>query len=274
MDRAGDFLASIHVGLRDLIKPGLDMWEVEEYVRRRCKEANVLPLQIGVEGSVMDYPYATCCGLNDEVAHAFPRHYILKDGDLLKVDMVLSEPLDKSVLDVSKLDFNNVAAVKQHTQNYSGGLADSCWAYAVGQVSQEVKDLMDVTKDCLYKGIEQAVVGKRIGDIGAAIQEYAESKGYGVVRDLVGHGVGPTMHEEPMVPHYGRAGRGLRLREGMVLTIEPMINTGSWEIDTDFETGWAHKTLDGGLSCQYEHQFVITEDGPVILTSQGEEGTY
>ena len=88
MDRAGDFLASIHIGLRDLLKPGVDMWEVEEYVRRRCKEENVLPLQIGVEGSIMDYPYATCCGLNDEVAHAFPRHYILKDGDLLKVDMV------------------------------------------------------------------------------------------------------------------------------------------------------------------------------------------
>ena len=96
MDRAGDFLASIHIGLRDLLKPGVDMWEVEEYVRRRCKEENVLPLQIGVEGSIMDYPYATCCGLNDEVAHAFPRHYILKDGDLLKVDMVLSEPIDNT----------------------------------------------------------------------------------------------------------------------------------------------------------------------------------
>lgn len=118
MDRAGDFLASIHIGLRDLIKPGLDLWEVEEYVRRRCKEANVLPLQIGVEGSLMDYPYATCCGLNDEVAHAFPRHVILKDGDLLKVDMVLSEPLDKSVLDVSKLDFDNVAQVKKYTESY------------------------------------------------------------------------------------------------------------------------------------------------------------
>lgn len=274
MDRAGDFLASIHIGLRDLIRPGLDMWEVEEYVRKRCKEENVLPLQIGVDGHIMDYPYATCCGLNDEVAHAFPRHYILKDGDLLKVDMVLSEPLDKSVVDVSKLDFNNVEQMKQYTVDYAGGLADSCWAYAVGNVSEEVKNLMDVTKECLYVGIEQAVVGNRIGNIGAAIQEYAESRGYGVVRDLVGHGVGPTMHEEPMVPHYGRAGRGLRLKEGMVLTIEPMINTGSWEIDTDMKTGWAHKTIDGGLSCQYEHQFVITKDGPQILTSQGEEGTY
>ncbi|HFR4576435.1 TPA: methionyl aminopeptidase [Streptococcus suis] len=274
MNRAGDVLAGVHIGLRELIKPGVDMWEVEEYVRKTCKEKNVLPLQIGVDGEIMDYPYATCCGLNDEVAHAFPRHYKLKEGDLLKVDMVLSEPLDKSVIDVSKLNFNDVAAMKKITQSYRGGVADSCWAYAVGQVSEEVTKLMEVTKECLYRGMEQAVVGNRIGDIGAAIQEYAESLGYGVVRDLVGHGVGPTFHEEPMVPHYGIKGRGLRLREGMVLTIEPMINTGTWEIDTDMKTGWAHKTLDGGLSCQYEHQFVITKNGPVILTSQGEEGTY
>ena len=274
MSRAGEVLSGIHIGLRDIINPGVDMWEVEEYVREICKEKNVLPLQIGVDGELMDYPYATCCGLNDEVAHAFPRHYKLKEGDLLKVDMVLSEPLDKAVVDVSKLNFNDVKAMKKITQTYRGGVADSCWAYAVGQVSEEVQNLMDVTKECLYRGIEQAVVGNRIGDIGAAIQEYAEGLGYGVVRDLVGHGVGPTMHEEPMVPHYGTKGRGLRLREGMVLTIEPMINTGTWEIDTDMKTGWAHKTLDGGLSCQYEHQFVITKDGPLILTSQGEEGTY
>ena len=274
MSRAGEVLSGIHIGLRDIIKPGVDMWEVEEYVRKICKEKNVLPLQIGVDGELMDYPYATCCGLNDEVAHAFPRHYKLKEGDLLKVDMVLSEPLDKAVVDVSKLNFNDVKAMKKITQTYRGGVADSCWAYAVGQVSEEVQNLMDVTKECLYRGIEQAVVGNRIGDIGAAIQEYAEGLGYGVVRDLVGHGVGPTMHEEPMVPHYGTKGRGLRLREGMVLTIEPMINTGTWEIDTDMKTGWAHKTLDGGLSCQYEHQFVITKEGPLILTSQGEEGTY
>ncbi|HFH9833856.1 TPA: methionyl aminopeptidase [Streptococcus suis] len=274
MSRAGEVLSGIHIGLRDIIKPGVDMWDVEEYVRKICKENNVLPLQIGVDGELMDYPYATCCGLNDEVAHAFPRHYKLKEGDLLKVDMVLSEPLDKSVIDVSKLNFNDVKAMKKITQTYRGGVADSCWAYAIGQVSEEVQNLMDVTKECLYRGMEQAVVGNRIGDIGAAIQEYAEGLGYGVVRDLVGHGVGPTFHEEPMVPHYGTKGRGLRLREGMVLTIEPMINTGTWEIDTDMKTGWAHKTLDGGLSCQYEHQFVITKDGPLILTSQGEEGTY
>ncbi|MET3558395.1 methionyl aminopeptidase [Streptococcus rupicaprae] len=273
MDKAGDVLASIHVGLRDLIKPGIDMWDIELYVRKRCKEENVLPLQIGVDGHLMDYPYATCCSINDEVAHAFPRHRRLVEGDMISVDMVLGLA-DKADVDVSKLDFDNVPAMKQVTQSFAGGVADSCWTYAVGEVSEEVKALMQITKECLYKGIEQAVVGNRIGDIGAAIQAHAEGHGYGVVRDLVGHGVGPTMHEEPMVPHYGRAGRGLRLREGMVLTIEPMINTGTWEIDTDPKTGWAHKTIDGGLSCQYEHQFVITKDGPVILTSQGEEGTY
>lgn len=273
MRKAGHILADIHRGLRELIKPGIDMWEIEEYVRRRCKEENVLPLQIGVEGQLMDYPYATCCSLNDEVAHAFPRHQKLKEGDLIKVDMVLGLA-DKKAIDVAKLDFNKVPQMRELTENFRGGVADSCWAYAVGKPSEQVKNLMEVTKACLYKGIEAAVVGNRIGDIGAAIQEYAESRGYGVVRDLVGHGVGPSMHEEPMVPHYGTAGRGIRLREGMVLTIEPMISTGTWEIDTDPKTGWAHKTLDGGLSCQYEHQFVITKEGPVILTSQGEEGTY
>ena len=147
----------------------------------------------------MDYPYATCCGLNDEVAHAFPRHVILKDGDLLKVDMVLSEPLDKSVLDVSKLDFDNVAQVKKYTESYSGGLADSCWAYAVGNVSQEVKDLMDVTKECLYKGIEKAVVGNRLGILAQRFKSMRKAKAMAWCV-IWSDGVGPTMHEEPMVP--------------------------------------------------------------------------
>ncbi|MDR0199710.1 MAG: methionyl aminopeptidase [Streptococcaceae bacterium] len=274
MKIAGDFLASIHIALREMIKPGLDMWEIEEYVRKRCKEDNFLPLQIGVdEGYVNPFPYATCCCLNDEVAHAFPRHYILKEGDLLKVDMVHGL-VSKDELDVSKLDFNDGMAMKKHIEAFRGALADSCWAYAVGTPTDEVKNLMDVTRECLYRGIAEAKVGNRLGDIGAAIQEYAESKGYGVVRDLVGHGVGPTMHEDPLVPHYGVRGKGLRLREGMVLTIEPMINTGDWEITNDHTHGRGYVTADGSLSCQYEHQFAVTAEGPVILTSQGEEGTY
>ena len=272
MQDASDVLASIHVGLRDIIKPGIDMWEIESYVRRICKEKNAIPLQIGVdEGNVDPYPYATCCCLNDEVAHSFPRKgHILKSGDLIKVDMVIGTG---GGIDMSKANFDDGMAMKALADNFTGGVADSCWAYAVGEVSDEVKQLMAVTKESLYRGIEAAQVGNRIGDIGHAIQSYAESFGYGVVRDLVGHGVGPTMHEDPLVPHYGTPGKGLRLREGMVLTIEPMINTGDWEIDhPSNERGYT--TFDGSLSCQYEHQFVVTKNGPVILTSQGEEGTY
>ena len=272
MQDASDVLASIHVGLRDIIKPGVDMWEIESYVRRICKEKNAIPLQIGVdEGNVDPYPYATCCCLNDEVAHSFPRKgHILKSGDLIKVDMVIGTG---GGIDMSKANFDDGMAMKALADNFTGGVADSCWAYAVGEVSDEVKQLMAVTNESLYRGIEAAQVGNRIGDIGHAIQSYAESFGYGVVRDLVGHGVGPTMHEDPLVPHYGTPGKGLRLREGMVLTIEPMINTGDWEIDhPSNERGYT--TFDGSLSCQYEHQFVVTKNGPVILTSQGEEGTY
>jgi len=170
MAKSGEFLASIHRGLRDLIKPGIDMWDIEEYVRKRCKEANALPLQIGVEGSIMDYPYATCCSLNDEVAHAFPRHQKLVEGDIICVDMVVGL-VDKAELDVSKLDFNKVSEVKKYTESFRGGVAGSCWAYAVGKVSPEAQQLMDVTKECLYRGIEAAQVGNRIGDIGAAIQD-------------------------------------------------------------------------------------------------------
>ena len=266
MDKAGDFLASIHIGLRDLIKPGVDMWEVEEYVRRRCKEENFLPLQIGVDGAVMDYPYATCCSLNDEVAHAFPRHYILKDGDLLKVDMVLGGPIAKSDLNVSKLNFNNVEQMKKYTQSYTGGLADSCWAYAVGTPSEEVKNLMDVTKEAMYKGIEQAVVGNRIGDIGAAIQEYAESRGYGVVRDYTGHGVGREFHSGLIIPHYDAApAYDMEIKEGMIFTIEPMLTLGTIEWDL-WDDDWTVVTRDRKRTAQFEHTMVVTADGVDVLT--------
>ncbi|HEY0222012.1 MAG TPA: methionyl aminopeptidase [Lactovum miscens] len=272
MKHSSKILADIHIHLRDMIKPGLDMWAIEEYVRKVCKEKNVIPLQIGVdEGYYNPYPYATCCCLNDEVAHGFPRHYILKEGDLLKVDMVLGL-VEDDYCDVSKLNFDDAKSMIAIQEGFRGGVADSAWAYKVGEVSQEVADLWEVTRECLYLGIEAAKVGNRVGDIGAVIQDYAESRGYGVVRDLCGHGVGPTMHEDPLIPHFGKAGHGLRLKQGMVLTIEPMINTGGWEIDHDGERGYV--TLDGSLTCQMEHQFVITKDGPVILTTQGEERTY
>ena len=167
---------------------------------------------------------------------------IFKEGDLVKIDTVV---------------------------NYHGAMSDSCWSYVVGKPSPEVERLMEVTKNALYLGIDQAQVGNRIGDIGAAIQHYTEDEnGYGDVREFIGHGIGPTMHESPNVPHYGEAGKGMRLREGMTITIEPMINTGTWRAVMDDPNGWTARTADGGLSCQYEHTIVITKDGPKILTSQ------
>ena len=154
--------------------------------------------------------------------------------------------------------------------NLNGGLADSAWTYAVGEVDGVGKRLMDVTKTALYKGLEQAQVGKRIGDIGHAIQTYAEGEGFSVVRDFTGHGIGPTIHEDPHIPHFGLPNKGLRLKEGMVITIEPMINEGSWESQMD-ENNWTARTIDKGRSAQYEHTIVITKDGPLLTTDQDKE---
>lgn len=236
MDRSGDLLASVHEHLRDFIKPGITSWDIEEFVRDYIESHGGKAAQIGFEG----YKYATCCSINDEICHGFPRKEKLNNGDLIKVDMCV------------ELD---------------GAMSDSCWAYAVGEVSDDVKKLMDVTKKAMYLGIEQAQVGNRIGDIGHAIQTYVESKGFSVVRDFVGHGIGPTIHEEPPVPHYGQAHRGLRLKEGMVITVEPMVNMGSYE-SRPLDNGWTASTLDGSLSCQYEHTLAITKEGPRILTKQ------
>lgn len=239
MAKSGAILAGFHRGLRDLIKPGISSWEIEEFALDYYRKHDAIPEQIGFEG----YKYATCVSVNDEICHGFPRkNLILKDGDLVKVDTVV---------------------------NYHGAMSDSCWSYAVGTVSPEVERLMDVTKKALYLGIDQAKVGNRIGDIGAAIQHFVEDEnGFGDVREFIGHGIGPTMHESPNVPHYGEAGKGLRLREGMTITIEPMVNLGGWEAEMDDPNGWTARTLDGSVSCQFEHTIAITKEGPKILTSQ------
>jgi methionyl aminopeptidase len=151
--------------------------------------------------------------------------------------------------------------------NLHGGLADSAWTYAVGSISEHAQKLLDVTLESLYKGIEAALAGNRLGDIGHAIQSYVEPLGFSVVRDFTAHGIGPTLHEQPQIPHYGTPGRGLRLKEGMVITIEPMINEGTWHSKMD-DNNWTARTLDGKLSAQYEHTVAITRNGPLILTAQ------
>ncbi|MFS0783672.1 type I methionyl aminopeptidase [Bacillus sp. 1P06AnD] len=236
MKKAGDLLASVHRELKTMIKPGMTTEYIEHFVEKYLKDHGATAEQKGYQ----NYPYATCASVNDEICHGFPTKKPLKEGDIVTVDMVV---------------------------NLNGFLADSAWTYPVGKVPDNVQDLLEVTEKSLYLGIEQAVVGNRVGDIGHAIQQYVESKGYSVVRDFTGHGIGRTIHEDPYIPHYGLPGKGPRLKAGMVITIEPMVNTGGWQAKMD-SNGWTARTVDGGLSAQYEHTLAITEDGPVILTKQ------
>ena len=239
MDESGTILANMHIALRGFIKPGITSWDIEEFAHKFILDNGAIPEQIGFE----DYKYATCISINDEICHGFPRKEVLKNGDLIKVDTVI---------------------------NLKGALSDSCWSYVVGESTPEKDHLMNVTLKAMYKGIEKAQVGNRIGDIGHAIQTYVESENLSIVREFLGHGVGPTLHESPDVPSYGQAGKGLRLKEGMVITIEPMVNTGTWKSKMD-DNGWTARTKDGGLSCQFEHTLAITKDGPRLLTSQNDQ---
>lgn len=239
MKEAGRLVASIHRKIAEMIEPGITTKEIDDFVEKTLKKHGAVPAQKGYQG----YEFATCASINDEICHGFPRREKLEEGDLVTVDFVV--------------DLN-------------GGLADSAWTYEVGEVSEEIKQLNRVTREALYKGIEKARHGSRIGDIGAAIQEYIEPYGYGIVRDFAGHGIGPTIHEEPNIPHYGISGKGARLKEGMVITIEPMINTGGWQSKMD-SNGWTARTKDGSVSSQYEHTLVIQKGEPIITTDQDRE---
>ncbi|MDG5786335.1 type I methionyl aminopeptidase [Evansella sp. AB-P1] len=236
MHEAGRLVASIHKEIAKLIKPGITTLEIDTFVEDYLRNNGAKPAQKGYQG----YQYATCASINDEICHGFPRKEPLKNGDVVTVDFVA--------------DLN-------------GALADSAWTHLVGDVPDEVKKLCDVTKEALYIGIRQAVDGNRVGDIGAAIEAFVNQYGYGIVRDFAGHGIGPTIHEEPNIPHFGSSGKGKRLKEGMVITIEPMINMGLWASQMD-NNGWTARTVDGSLSVQYEHTIAITNDGPIILTEQ------
>lgn len=238
MEEAGKLLASCHKEIAKLIKPGITTMDIEEFVENYLAEHGATPEQKGYNG----YQFATCASINDEICHGFPRAEKLKDGDIVTIDMVV---------------------------NLNGGLADSAWTYPVGNVDEKGKRLLEVTKTSLYKGIEQVRIGNRIGDIGHAIQTYAEGEGFSVVKDFTGHGIGPTIHEDPHIPHFGEPGKGQRLKEGMVVTIEPMINEGAWESKMD-SNNWTARTIDKSRSAQYEHTVVVTKEGPKILTSQDE----
>lgn len=233
---AGKIVSSCHQELRNIVKVGVLPAQINEFVQKYIEKYGATAEQIGYMG----YPYATCVSVNDVVCHGFPIGPELKDGDIAKVDFVV---------------------------NLDGWLADSAWAYGVGKLSKEAEKLMQVTKECLYLGIEKSIEGNRLGDVSNAIQVYAEKNKFSVVKDYTGHGIGQKMHDGFAVPHFGKAKRGPRLYNSMVFTIEPMINTGSWECKTDND-GWTARTLDGSLSCQYEHTIALTKEGPIIITEQ------
>lgn len=236
MARAGDILTACHRELRNIIRPGITTMQIDKFVDDFIQSHGAKAEQKGFEG----YPYATCASVNDEICHGFPTHNPLNDGDIVTIDIVV---------------------------NLNGWQADSAWSYAVGNISKQAEELLKVTKECLYIGIGKAVIGNRLGDISHAVQTHAESHGFSVVREYTGHGIGQSMHEDPEVLHYGRPHRGLRLTEGMVFTIEPMINAGTYNLTTD-KNGWTVRTADGSLSAQYEHTIAITKDGPRVLTEQ------
>jgi methionyl aminopeptidase len=234
MRRSGKVTAKVLGDLMRAAKPGMTTKQLDELAEKGIRSMGGVPTFMGYHG----YPSSICSSVNDEVVHGIPGDYTLKDGDLLSIDIGTT---------------------------FEGYVSDSAVTIPIGDVSENAKRLMRVTQECLMLGIAQMYKGKRLGDIGHAVQQHAEANGYGVVRELVGHGVGTKMHEEPQVPNYGRAGVGLELRSGLVLAIEPMITEGHYAVET-LKDGWTVVTADGKLAAHFEHTIAITDDGPKILT--------
>lgn len=230
-------VAQILEEMIERVKPGVTTGELDKFAEGRCKDLGVLPAFKGYHG----FPGVVCISVNHEVVHGIPsKKRVLKDGDIVG------------------LDFGVV---------YQGWFGDSARTVAVGKVSPDALKLMEVAQESLRRGIEQCREGNRLFDIGHAVQNYVEGFGYSVVREFVGHGIGRALHEEPQVPNYGPKGKGLPLKVGMVLAIEPMVNAGSPEVKV-LADGWTAVTVDKSLSAHFEHTVAITSKGPEILTVQ------
>lgn len=234
--RAGRLLAGCHRKIAQRIAPGVTTRQIDRFVEQYLAKHGAKPEQKGYKG----YPYATCASVNDVIAHGFPREEPLRSGDIVTIDMVV---------------------------NLDGWLADSAWTYAVGPIGPRASRLMRITRECLALGIRKAVPGARLGDIMHAVQSHAERAGFGIVRELHGHGIGRRIHEAPTFSHAGERGKGVRLKEGMVITIEPALTEGNPYMYIE-EDGWTARTWDGGLAAQYEHTVAIMKDGPLVLTDQ------
>jgi methionyl aminopeptidase len=230
--RASNYIvAEILNTLKEKVTPGITTGELDSYSEELVRKKGAQPAFKGYMG----YPYALCISVNSEVVHGFPSDRILVEGDIVS------------------LDFGAY---------YNGYYGDSAITVPVGKISEEAARLIRVTEQGLYNGIREARAGNRLGDISAAVQEAA---GFSVVRDFVGHGIGKKLHEEPQIPNYGTKGRGIQLKPGMVLAIEPMVNEGTYQVKV-IDNGWTVVTEDGKLSAHFEHSVAITEDGPDILS--------
>lgn len=229
-------VGTTHAAVIPFIKPGVTTLRLNDIAEEFLRDNGAIPSFKNYNG----YPFATCISVNDMIVHGFPYKNELRDGDVISLD------------------------IGAYKNSFHG---DSAYTYALGEVSEEVRKLLRVTKESLYEGIKKAVVGNRVGDIAFAIQDHTEKKnGYGVVRELVGHGLGRSMHEEPQVPNYGKRGTGAKLKPGMVIAIEPMINMGTKDIIHD-DDGWTIRTRDGKPSAHFEHDVCISPEGPDILSS-------
>ncbi|MBN2340048.1 MAG: type I methionyl aminopeptidase [Deltaproteobacteria bacterium] len=218
-----------------LIEPGITTDSINQFVHEYTLRHNAKPAPLGYRG----YPKSVCTSVNEVICHGIPSNRVLQEGDIINVDV---------------------------TSILNGWHGDVSATFYVGEVSDEAKKLVEVTRECLQKSIAIVKPGVRLGDIGALIQQYAESRGYSVVRDFVGHGIGRSFHEAPQVTHFGKAGRGQRLAKGMTFTIEPMINQGDFRtriLDDD----WTAITIDGKLSAQFEHTIAVTENGVEVMTA-------
>ncbi len=234
MRAAGKIVAETFEKLKEVIKPGITTKELDRIAHRFIRDNKGIPAFLGYSG----YPASICTSVNEEVVHGIPGRRMLKDGDIVGID---------------------IGAI------YEGYYGDAARTFEVGNVSEKAKRLIEITKNSFFRGITMAVEGKRLQDISHAIQTYVESNGYSVVRDLVGHGIGKNMHEEPQVPNFGEAGKGPRLKSGLTIAIEPMVNEGKYHVKT-LSDGWTVVTVDGSLSAHYENTIAITAGEPEILT--------
>jgi methionyl aminopeptidase len=238
MRRANVIVAEVLQELKARVAPDVTTLELDAIAEELTLKKKAVPAFKGYSVGGRVYPRCLCASINEEIVHGIPSHRPLREGDIIG--------LDYGVI-------------------YDGFYGDSAITVGIGKVSEEAQRLMDVTEQSLYRGIQELQEGKRLGDLGSAVQRFAESAGFSVVRAFVGHGIGKKLHEEPPVPNYGEPDRGLRLKEGMVLAIEPMVNAGTYEVEIK-EDGWTAVTKDGSLAAHFEHSVAITKNGPYILS--------